>query len=169
MLSDLQLVYEDTINGSLDWLFFPWFDNDFIPKYRFSTCRFDDYEYILTVVIEDQNEAINNYPYSQQATLRVYNSEGAIIYDDYVWINSTTLFNISCGVVPKKVRLIYSSDVIAQLPQNSPAYIEKMVTENIDLIPGHDVTIIIIFCLLPIVYLKYKFSIKKKSKIISGN
>lgn len=164
MLSDLQLVFEDTVNRSLDWLFFPWFDNDYIPKYRFSTCRFDDYEYILTVVIEDQNEAINYYAYSQQVTLRIYNSQGTIIYEDYVWINSTTSFNISFGIKPYRVRLEYFSDVIAQLPQGSPSYIESLVNEEMDLIPGYDLTIIVMFCLLPLVYLKFKFS-KKKSKI----
>ncbi|MFX1591456.1 MAG: M1 family metallopeptidase [Promethearchaeota archaeon] len=164
MLSDLQIVLENVINASLDWFFFPWFDNDYLPKYRFSTCNFDDYEYILTIVIEDQNEAINTYAYSQQVTLRVYNSDGYIIHDEYVWINSTTSFNMSFGIIPAKVRLEYFSDVIVQLSLNSPAYIEVLVQLDMDLIPGYEISTILIICLFSLVYLA-TISLKKKGKI----
>ncbi|MFX1596736.1 MAG: M1 family metallopeptidase, partial [Promethearchaeota archaeon] len=42
LLSDLQDALEDTVHESLNWLFSPWFDNDFIPKYSFHKCSYDD-------------------------------------------------------------------------------------------------------------------------------
>jgi aminopeptidase N len=164
LLSDFQDIVEDTVNETLDWFFFPWFDNDYLPKYRFTRCHFDDYEWLLTVIIEDQNEEQNSYPYSQQVTLRVYDADDTIIFDDYVWINSTTTFNISLAAVPERVRLVYGNDVIVQLDDETITYIEARVGEEIDRIPGYDIQFFLIFCILPLVYLIYKFSIKLRNK-----
>ena len=163
LLSDLQEVFEDIVNFSLDWLFFPWFDNDYLPNYWITTCDFDDVQYELTVVIEDQNEVANDYTYSQQVPLYVYDSEDSVIYNDVIWINSTTTLTIPLGFVPEKVRLVYGQDVIVQLWDPAITYIDALVGEDVAIIFGYDVNILLIFCVLPLIYVIYKFSKKKKS------
>jgi aminopeptidase N len=163
LLSDLQEVCEDIVNSSLDWLFFPWFDNDYLPNYWITTCDFDDVQYELTVIIEDQNEAVNDYTYSQQVPLYVYDSEDSVIYNDVIWINSTTTLIIPLGIAPEKVRLVYGQDVIVQLWDPAITYIDALVWVDVVIIFGYDVNILLIFCVLPLIYVIYKFSIKKKS------
>ncbi|MFX0074704.1 MAG: M1 family metallopeptidase [Candidatus Hermodarchaeota archaeon] len=40
LLFDLQQAFEDEIGYSLDWFFFPWFDNRFLPKYSMLSYNF---------------------------------------------------------------------------------------------------------------------------------
>ncbi|MFX1419679.1 MAG: M1 family metallopeptidase [Promethearchaeota archaeon] len=164
-LSDFQHVLENLLSESLDWLFFPWFDNDFIPNYSFLTCSYDETEYNLTVIIQDQNEILYDYyPYMQQATLQVYDSSYSLIYNQLVWINSTTTFSLGL-IDPILVRLEYGNDVIVQLTSPSVTYIETTVTRTPRYTPisGYTIHIILVVCLLSIVYLIYGFLTKKKN------
>ncbi|UCD01813.1 MAG: M1 family metallopeptidase [Promethearchaeota archaeon] len=167
LLSDLHLIMESVYGSSLDWFFLPWFDNDFLPKYNFLECNYYVSQSILKLTINDLNEPLNAYNYSQQVQLQISDSGGSIIYNEWVWINRTTTFNISLTSKPLKVRLEYGNEVIAQLPSASPTYIEAMVGEINGLIPGYNINIMLIFCLLPLIYLisKTLLGYKKKSKI----
>ena len=164
-MSDLHEVFEDIVNYSLDWFFFPWFDNDYLPNYRITTCNFDNVQNELTVIIEDQNEAVNDYNYSQQVPLSVYDSQDSLLYYEIIWINSTTNLTIPLGITPRKVRLEYGQDVIVQLWNPAITYIEALVGVGGDtaIIFGYDVSILLICCVLPLLYVIYKYSIKKKS------
>ena len=161
LLSNLQDVFEALIGSWLDWLFFPWFDNDYIPNYRFTKCSYDENTNNLTVIIADQNENINDYSYSQQVMLYVYDSEDSIIYSDYVWINSTTIIVIPLVDIPYNVRLEYGQEVIAQLRDEYITYIESLVNEG-GIIFGFDVSLLLIFSVVPLIYLNYKLKIKQK-------
>jgi hypothetical protein len=163
LLSDLQYVLENTVSQSLDWLFFPWFDNDYIPHYRISKCSFDDNAGNLTVMIEDLTEDENRYAYSQQVGFYVFDSENSIIYSENIWINSTTTLKIPLNIVPEKVRLNYGQDVITQLGDASITYVEALVREDV-VIPGYNINLIFIIVLLPIAYLIYGYLNKKQSK-----
>lgn len=172
LLSNLQDVFEALIGSSLDWLFFPWFDNDYIPNYRFTNCSYYENTNNLTVIIADGNEYKNDYNYSQQVMLYVYDSGDSIIYSDHVWINSTTIIVIPLVDIPYNVRLEYGQDVIAQLGDENITYIESLVDvslvdvspvdEEIGIIFGFDVSLLLIFFVVPLIYLIYKLKIKQK-------
>ncbi len=164
LLSDLQYTFEETFSENLDWLFHPWFDNDYLPKYRFIKSLFDATDWTLTVIIEDKNEPINTYVYHQQATLRVYDTDDVLLYDDSIWINGTTTISIPMAAIPEKVRLEYGNDVIVQLSEPFLSYIESNVDEKMDLIPGFHTNILIISFMLPLIYLIYSNRMKKRIK-----
>jgi hypothetical protein len=161
LLSDLQLAMESEYGASLDWFFYPWFDNFFLPKYNFLECTYSDSEQILNLTINDLNEPLNDYMYSQQVELQIYDS-GGIVYDEWVWINGTTMFNISFANKPTKVRLEYGDEVLVQLYSQYETYLEKSLVEPF--IFGYDLSTILLFCSVPLIYLIYNLSIKKKKK-----
>lgn len=161
LLSGLQQVFEDLFNPSLDWLFVPWFDNSFIPKYNFLECRYDEDQQLLKLTINDLNEHRNFYSYSQQILLLIYDSNGLIVYNEWKWINGTTEINIPLSNKPEKVRLDYGDDVIVQLSSAYETYLEKYLNGPA-LIPGYDINSILIFCLLPLILLGSKILFKQK-------
>jgi len=163
LLSDLQQIFEGIVGESLDWLFYPWFDNDYLPKYSFTKCHFDDTKWALTIIIEDQNEPINNYSYHQQAILRVYDTDDSLIFDEDIWINSTTTIILPVTAKPVRVILEYGYDVIVQLSEAFNLYIESDVEKEMDSIPGFDTNIFIISFILPLVYIISKRLIKLKN------
>ena len=161
-LSDLQQALEETISQSLDWLFFPCFDNDYLPKYRVTTCRFDDTAYNLTVVIEDENEQFNIYPYSQEVKVMVYNKDGEIIYDDYIWINSTTTLVLAMIDKPLKLRLEYGNDVIVQLSSAALTYLEKSIEEEVGTIPGYIFNFLLIIFFFSVIHIIFRYKTRIK-------
>ena len=170
LLSDLQLIMESEYGSSLDWFFLPWFDNDFLPKYNFLSCVYNNTEKILKITINDLNEPMNSYNYSQQMPINVYDELNNIIHTDIIWVNSTTVLNIPMTSEPTKVRLIYTDDVLVQLGLIDPLYLEKYVQKvngGDGFIPGYSISLLLIFCLLPLIYLIAKILIihKKNSKI----
>ncbi|MCK4370283.1 MAG: hypothetical protein KAW03_04390, partial [Candidatus Lokiarchaeota archaeon] len=143
-----------------------------IPNYRFTNCSYYENTNNLTVIIADGNEYKNDYNYSQQVMLYVYDSGDSIIYSDHVWINSTTTIVIPLVDIPYNVRLEYGQDVIAQLGDENITYIESLVDvslvdvspvdEEIGIIFGFDVSLLLIFFVVPLIYLIYKLKIKQK-------
>jgi hypothetical protein len=163
LLSDLQQILEDIVDNSLDWLFHPWFDNDYLPKYIFTKSYFNEVGHVLTIIIEDENEIVNSYPYSQDVKLLVYDSDQSIIYNDVIWINGTSSFQIPLSDKPLKVRLDYDDDVIVQIPSIITTFIEATVTSGgVQFIPGYGINIILICCVLSLVYLTYEVLNKQK-------
>lgn len=157
LLSDLQQALEDTISHSLDWLFFPWFDNYYLPKYEVTTNRFDDTAYDLNVVVEDENEQLNLYPYSQEVQVIVYNVDEDIIYDENIWINGTSTLNLPMNEKPDKLRLQYGNDVIVQLSSATITYLEIPVEENLVAIPGYSFNFQIMIIFFSLIYLIFRY------------
>jgi aminopeptidase N len=115
VLSDMQQAFETVIGQSLDWFFFPWFDNLYLPKYSFSEHNYNAATKVLNITIEDINEPLNDYAYSQQVPLAVYNASGYVIYSQDVWINGTTELSLSLSANSSKVSLLYNNYVLVQL------------------------------------------------------
>ena len=113
-LSDLQEAFENTYGKSLDWYFKPWFNNMYLPKYSFSSVLYDRDSPLLNITIEDLNEKYNDYQYSQQLTLEVYDNEMNTIFSNEIWINGTTFLSLNITSTPDKARLIFTNNVLAQ-------------------------------------------------------
>jgi hypothetical protein len=160
LLSDLQLAMESVYGSSLDWFFFPWFDNPYLPKYNFLDHAYDSTQQTLHLTINDLNEPLNIYNYSQQVQLLIYDSNG-LAYDEWIWINGTTIMNIPLSIKPNKLRLEYGDEVLVQLLSEDLTYLEKSIVPPPPRIPGFDLSILIIVCLIPLTYIFYKSSIKK--------
>jgi len=156
LLSDLQYALEDSINQSLDWVFFPWFDNYYLPKYDVTTIHFNDTTNSLHVVIEDENEQLNLYPYAQELQVVVYNVNEEIIYSRYIWINGTTTLNLPMTEIPFKLRLLYGPDVIVQLSSATTTYLEIPVENNLVAIPGYKFNFMILIIFLSLTYLIFR-------------
>ena len=170
LLSDLQLIMENEYGNSLDWFFLPWFDNDFLPKYNISSCVYNATEMTLKITINDLNRPLNSYGYSQQIPINIYDKSNYTIHSDIFWVNSTTILNIPMTSEPVKVRLEYTDDVLVQLDFPYPLYLEKNVQKvngEGGFIPGYNISLLLIFCLLPLIYLisKTLLTYKKNSKI----
>ncbi|MFX1569691.1 MAG: M1 family metallopeptidase [Promethearchaeota archaeon] len=163
MLSDLQLAMESIYGSSLDWFFFPWYDNPYLPKYNFLEFLYDDNQQILEVTIIDLNEPLNNYPYSQQVQLLIYDSNG-LVYNEWIWINGTTTINISLVNKPNRLRLEYGDEVLVQLYSEDITYLEKSL-EKPPLISGYNVSIFCLLSLIPITYIIYRSSVRKKKNL----
>ncbi len=166
LLSDLQHCFEDTIGTSLDWFFLPWFDNPYLPSYIFSSVIYELYESMLYITVEDLNEVKNNYPYSQQIPLHVYDANGQILFDENVWINGTTAFSIPMTTNPTEVSLIYNENVLVQLSSveidSLKAGVENPVIVSI-------IIIIIIACSTPVGLLIIFKIFRKRKKNLKEN
>jgi hypothetical protein len=115
---NLQEAFEVVTGNSLDWFFLPWFDNPYLPKYNFRDVEYNANQGTMKITVEDLNEIQNNFPYSQQITLQVLDiSQFGILYQEEVWINSTTilLFELEVKRNPGVIRLLYGSDILVQL------------------------------------------------------
>lgn len=166
LLSDLQQCFEDIIGTSLDWFFLPWFDNPYLPSYVFTSVIYDLYQSMLYITVEDLNEANNNYPYSQQIPLQVYDANGEILFNEIVWINSTTTFSIPVTINPTEVSLIYNENVLVQLSsvdiESLKAGVENPVIVSI-------IIIIIITCSVSVGLLIIFKILRKRKKILMEN
>jgi len=73
-LKDLQEVFEFVNKSSLDWFFLPWYNNAYLPAYRFSSHDYNADSGNLSLTIKDLSEPVNEYNYSQQVPLEIYNT-----------------------------------------------------------------------------------------------
>ncbi|MFX1505802.1 MAG: M1 family metallopeptidase [Promethearchaeota archaeon] len=115
---DLQNSFENVTRKSLDWYFFPWFDNPYLPSYYYKNMDYNSDTGTITVTIGDLNEDKNKYSYSQQLYLQVMDYRQEEIYHrEQVWINGTTTITlvVSERDNPGAVLLLYESDVLVQL------------------------------------------------------
>ncbi|MFX1314667.1 MAG: M1 family metallopeptidase [Promethearchaeota archaeon] len=168
LLSDLQQIMESVYGSSLDWFFFPWFDNHYLPKYNLLSCIYNVTEMILKITINDLNEPLNSYEYAQQIPITIYNLSNYIIYSDIVWVNSTTTLYIPMLSEPNKVRLEYTDDVLVQLDSPYPLYLEKSVQKvNGDEIKekgsilGYNLFFFSLVCIIMMSSLIYKRVVKR--------
>lgn len=115
--SDFQGCFESIVGYSLDWYFFPWFDNEYLPKYNFTEITFNSDTQEINITITDLNEGVNDYFYYQKVPL-VINNGITELYNAQIWINGTTTLTYTLSETPTKVELLYTDDVIVQFSED---------------------------------------------------
>jgi len=121
-LNDLQDALESSASGDLDWFFLPWFNNPFLPDYAIRNAVYEPTSSSLTFEVIDLNRNPNDYDYSQQIPIEVYDGVGHVIGEANVWVNGTTSVVFQTTDRPSEIRLDYSGYVIVQLPNLSMTY-----------------------------------------------
>jgi len=144
VLSDMQQAFEIVVGQSLDWFFFPWFDNPYLPKYSFSEHNYNASTKILNLTIEDINMPLNDYAYSQQVPLAVYDVAGYEIYSQDIWINGTTELCLNLSTNPGKVSLLYNNFVLVQLNTDYDLSLDLVIQSTDQAILGYDIGIFIL-------------------------
>ncbi len=147
-LTDLQNAFETVMGESLDWFFFPWFDNPYLPKYNIANVIYDAKSKIINITVKDTNEDLNPYSYSQLIPIKIYSSGLTLEYSDYEWINGTTSLIIPIANQPVRVRLDYSDFVLVQFSNYGLNYLETtditIVNRSEQKIPGYNILLIIL-------------------------
>ncbi|MHA1234498.1 MAG: hypothetical protein ACTSQL_05360, partial [Promethearchaeota archaeon] len=138
LLSDIQQAFEDVIGQSLDWFFFPWFDNLYLPNYSITGNKYSSETQNLTITVVDQNEAWNDFEYSQQVPLNVYDASNSLIFSQTVWINGTTELSFTLSSKPHRVSLVYNNYVLVQIADEFDLTLDSLVQNDDQAIPGYE-------------------------------
>ncbi|MFW9865091.1 MAG: M1 family metallopeptidase [Candidatus Thorarchaeota archaeon] len=123
-LIDLQQAIETIMGKSLDWFFKPWFNNPYLPKYNFTSVIYDAESKLINITVEDVNEILNPYSYSQRIPLSIYSNDSTLEFFDYKWINGTTSLIIPIQEEPVQVVLNYTDFVLVQFSDYNLDYLE---------------------------------------------
>ena len=115
-LNDLQASFEEVYGSDLDWFFMPWFGNGYLPDYAIENAFYDSSTLLLTFEIIDLKENQNEYSYSQQIPLLIYDALDEVVLDTIVWVNGTTAFSFELAAAPSSITLDYSDYILVQLP-----------------------------------------------------
>ena len=164
LLSDIQRAFEDVVGDSLDWFFFPWFDNSFLPKYSITHNIYNSDTQNLDITIIDLNEPLNDYNYSQQVPLQVYDVSNSLIFSQTVWINGTTELSFSLSTRPRKVSLIYSNYVLVQLTDYFDLTLDSFIQFESGWIPGYEMASFLVISIVLIGFVLYDH--RRKIKLI---
>ena len=164
VLSDLQQAFEDVVGRSLDWFFFPWFDNLYLPKYSITKNIYNSETQKLDITIIDLNEPLNEYYYSQQVPLEVYDASNSLIFSQTVWINGTTELSFSISNQPNKVRLFYSNFVLVQIAHEFDLTLDSFVQNGSHWIPGYEMAFFLMLSLILIGFVIVDHRRRIKSK-----
>ena len=148
-LNDLLNIFESSTGESLDWFFYPWFNNRFLPKYQISNAIYDISSKLLNFTIYDINENLHQYPYSQQIPIQIFRQQSLIEFESIEWVNGTTHLSIPIENIPSKIRLDYTSSNEFILFQASFHYMSYLETIHITIknlfIPGYNLLFLIGF------------------------
>lgn len=149
-LNDFQECLESIVGYSLDWYFLPWFNNEYLPKYNFLGITYNTDNHVINININDLNEVINHYSYSQKVPL-IINSGITEIYNAQIWINGTTTVNYTLTETPTEVKLLYTDDVLVQFSEDNQVGISSTDIELIsdqegpkNEIPGYSLYLLLI-------------------------
>ena len=148
LLSDIQQAFEDVVGQSLDWFFFPWFDNLFLPKYSITQNIYYSETQNLKITIVDLNEQWNDYEYSQQVPLNVYDASNSLIFSQTVWINGTTELSFTISTQPNRVSLNYSNYVLVQLVDEFSLTLDSIVQSVDPAISGYEMMFLLMLSLI---------------------
>ncbi|MFX1388362.1 MAG: M1 family metallopeptidase [Promethearchaeota archaeon] len=159
--TDLIQSFESAAGESLDWFFYPWFDNPYLPRYNFVDVIYDATSKLINITIQDLNEGLNPYSYSQPIPIEIYTNNLSLVFNDFKWINSTTSIVIPIGIIPDRVILNYTGNIPVQLSEYGITYLETTDITIVNIppqwIPGYDILIIICsFCGLGLVLIYRK-------------
>ena len=125
-LEDFQQALETTAGESLDWFFLPWFNNPYLPKYNFTSVIYDAQSKLINITVEDVNEFLNPYSYSQTIPIEIYSSGSTLEFSGSKWINSTTSVIIPIQNKPVRVVLNYAENVPVQFAEYGLNYLETI-------------------------------------------
>ncbi|MHA2037513.1 MAG: M1 family metallopeptidase [Promethearchaeota archaeon] len=167
-LKDLQESFETISGKDLDWFFLPWFNNPYLPKYNFISVIYNTQSKIVNITIEDINDSLNPYNYSQQIPVTIYSSGSTLEFSEYKWINGTTSLIIPIQKKPVRIVLNYTDNVLVQFSNHDLNYLEttNIIVDNGQQpnIPSFNVIIILLtFSTFGIIF------IAKKSKYQVNN
>jgi len=161
-LTDLLNVFQSSTGDSLDWFFYPWFNNPYLPNYQISNAMYDASTKLLNFTVYDINENLHQYSYSQVIPIQIFSKGSAIEFDEIKWINGTTKISIYVENVPEKIRLDYGTLNEFVLFQASYYYMDYLeVTEILitnQLIPGYNLLFLILSLSLLAILIIYKKS-----------
>lgn len=144
--TDFIQSFETVTGESLDWFFFPWFDNPYLPKYNITEAIYDATSKLLNITIVDINEYINPYSYSQPIPIEIYSSGLTLEFNSPKWVNSTTTVIVPIERVPVRVVLNYADNVPVQLSEYGVTHFETTDITIINVPPriaGYNLLIII--------------------------
>ena len=167
-LIDLQHAFETVIGASLDWFFLPWFNNPYLPKYNFTSVVYDAQSKMINITIEDVNEDVNPYSYSQRIPVSIYSSGSTLEYSGYKWINGTTSLIIPIENEPERVRLDYTDFVLVQFSDYGLNYLETtdiniVKSDDDQIISSYNILIILLtFSTLGIILILKKSQVSRK-------
>ncbi|MBY9015752.1 MAG: M1 family metallopeptidase [Candidatus Lokiarchaeota archaeon] len=165
ILSDIQLAFEDVVGQSLDWFFFPWFDNFLLPKYSITRNIYNSETQNLDITVIDLNEPLNDYNYSQQVPLYVYDILNSLIFSQTVWINGTTELSFNISHQPYRVSLIYINYVLVQLTDEFDLSLDSLVQNGDQAIPGYEMSFFLLLSLILIGFVIVDYRRKIKNNI----
>ncbi|MHA1508852.1 MAG: M1 family aminopeptidase, partial [Promethearchaeota archaeon] len=165
LLSDIQQAFEDVIGQSLDWFFFPWFDNLYLPNYSITGNKYSSETQNLTITVVDQNEAWNDFEYSQQVPLNVYDASNSLIFSQTVWINGTTELSFTLSSKPHRVSLVYNNYVLVQIADEFDLTLDSLVQNDDQAIPGYEMAFFLMISLILIGFVIVAHRRKLKSNI----
>ncbi|MBY8980715.1 MAG: hypothetical protein KGD72_10010 [Candidatus Lokiarchaeota archaeon] len=148
VLSDIQQAFEDVVGQSLDWFFFPWFDNLFLPKYSITQNIYNPETQNLILTIVDINKQLNDYEYSQQVPLNVYDALNSLIFSQTIWINGTTELSFTISNQPNRVSLNYNNYVIVQLVDEFSLTLDSIVQSDDPAISGYEMAFLLMLSLI---------------------
>jgi len=158
---------ETVVGNSLDWFFIPWFDNPYLPKYNFKSVIYDAQSKLIHITVEDVNEILNPYNYSQTIPIEIYSSGSTLEFNGSKWINSTTSVIIPIQNKPVRVVLNYIENIPVQLTDYGVVYLETTniitVNEPPQPISGYNILIIILtFSMIGIIVILKKSKASRK-------
>jgi hypothetical protein len=167
ILSDLQDSFESIIGESLDWFFFPWFDNLYLPKYTFDNHSFNPntLEFHLSISdinvhMRDGQPPLNQYSYSQEVRLLIYGTNNnQIIWDQTLTLKARNNYSIVLSETPYRVELLYHDYVLVQLDDPLDLTLVLLMI-TLPFIPGYDLGLFLLFNVLTIGIII--FLVKKK-------
>ncbi|MHA1240159.1 MAG: hypothetical protein ACTSQU_05130 [Promethearchaeota archaeon] len=167
ILSDLQDSFESIIGESLDWFFFPWFNNLYLPKYTFDNHSFNPNTLEFQLSISDINvhmrdgqPPLNQYSYSQEVRLLIYGTNNnQIIWDQILTLKATNNYSMVLSETPYRVELLYNDYVLVQLDDPMDLTL-KLLMITLPFIPGYNLYLFLLFNVLTIGIII--FLVKKK-------
>ncbi len=160
-LIDLQQAFETISGETLDWFFLPWFNDPYLPKYNFTSVLYNTQSKTVNITIEDVNENLNPYSYSQQIPITIYSSGSTLEFSEFKWINGTTSLIIPIQKKPVRVVLNYTDNVLVQFSDHDLNYLETtdiiVINGQQPNIPSFNVIIILLaFSTLGIIFMTKK-------------
>ena len=91
---------------------------------------------------------MNDYPYSQQVPLYVYDAASSLISSQWVWINGTTQLSFTLSNQPNRVKIFYSNYVLVQLANEYDLSLDSYVQNGDQAIPGYEITLLLMLSLI---------------------